>query len=70
MKGDEYRERKRQKIDLVHKRQIQAEKNRRFAFNEEQAAQIGLKIVVLKNLFDPEEVKDNFKLQKEIEYDV
>ena len=70
MKGDEYRERKRQKVDLIKKKQIQAEKNRRFAFNEEQANQIGLKIVILKHLFTLDEVKDNPKLQHETEIDV
>jgi HIV Tat-specific factor 1 len=69
-KGEEYRERKRQKIDEVEKKRIQAEKERRFAWNSEQANSFGLKIVILKHLFTPEEVKDNEKLFKEIEYDV
>ncbi|CAI2368039.1 unnamed protein product [Moneuplotes crassus] len=54
-KGEEYRERKRQKIDEVEKKRIQAEKERRFAWNEEQASSIGLKIVILKHMFDPNE---------------
>jgi hypothetical protein len=69
-KGEEYRERKRQKIDEVEKKRIQAEKERRFAWNSEQANSIGLKIVILKHLFDPEEIKDNEKLYQEIEVDV
>lgn len=69
-KGDEYRERKRQKIDAIEKKRIQAENERRFAFSEEQAASVGPKIVVLKHLFDPEEVKDNDRLLSEIEFDV
>lgn len=70
MKGDEYRERKRQKIDAVEKKRIQAENERRFAWNEEQAASVGLKIVILKHLFNPEETKDNDRLVQEIEVDV
>lgn len=69
-KGDEYRERKRQKVDVVEKKRIQAENERRFAFNEEQAASVGLKIVVLKHLFDPAEVKNDDRLLSEIEVDV
>lgn len=70
MKGDEYRERKRQKVDLIKKKQIAAEKSRRFAFSEEQAAQIGLKICILKHLFTLEEVKENPNLLNEIDIDV
>lgn len=60
----------RQKVDLVEKKRIQAENEKRFAWTEEQAASIGLKIVVLKHLFTPAQVLDNDKLLKEIEVDV
>ena len=59
-KGEEYKERKRQKIDEVEKKRIQAEKERRFAWNEEQASSVGLKIIILKHLYDIDEApKEN-----------
>lgn len=70
MKGEEYRERKIQKVDVVDKKRIQAEKERRFAWTEEQANKVGLKIVILKHMFTPQEIKDNPSLLSEIEIDV
>ena len=70
MKGEEYRERKIQKLDVVDKKRIQAEKERRFAWTEEQANKGGLKIVILKHMFSPEDIKQNENLVNEIEIDV
>lgn len=63
------KERDKKWMRLKNKR-IQAEKDRRFAWTEEQASQGGLKIVVLKHMFNPEEIKDNDRLCQEIEIDV
>jgi HIV Tat-specific factor 1 len=72
-KGSEYQARKKKKTDKLELYRIKTEVERLFTWNEEEEEERGLRIVVLKGVFTPEEIgnaENKQQFLKEIEEDI
>ena len=60
MKGDEYKPKKRQKIDPLEKLRIQAEQQRHLAWDDDfHIHDLGLRIIILEGMYTIEEINFN-----------